>query len=232
MCYVALLLWSRLLVDAWLTFDARILSPVMVVATIAFVAALPAWWRGRGLLPRGVVAIGVTAWVVLSLGITAAMARRAANEGVASTRAEMRRSPLVRWARTDGKRYRLFSNFPEVLHVLARVDARGLPWTLDPPSRLMAPQQLDPVAARAFGDTLVRRGGVIVAFDAVNLYMVSPDSLARALSLRRIARFADGSVWAPATMSARATSANEAPIFATPASLGAPDVGTASSTAR
>ncbi|OYV74334.1 MAG: hypothetical protein B7Z72_00410 [Gemmatimonadetes bacterium 21-71-4] len=80
----------------------------------------------------------------------------------------------------------MYSNWPALSYLYLGRPARGLP------------QSADPQTLRAFDDTLVAHGGVVLAFLAPNPDYVSPDRLASALGLRIVATFPDGRVLGPA----------------------------------
>lgn len=201
--YLLVILLARIFADPWLTFEARILSPVMLIGVLVFVTILGAWWPRRAVLLRGTVAAGIGIWFLLAIGLNARVVPRALRDGVDASGNASKRSPTVLWTRDNGKSRAVFTNDPASILWNTEADARVLPLRVGASWRDPYPQPLDTSVAITFGDTLVRRNGVIVAFDENNAYMMSPDSLARLLALRQIARFPDGTVWAPGAETVR-----------------------------
>jgi hypothetical protein len=84
----------------------------------------------------------------------------------------------------------LYTNWPAALYFNAGRASHDLP------------DVTDALTLRRFRDRLARNHGVLVAFSAPNSDVAPPDSVARVLGLRQIARFSDGSVWGLAQDSA------------------------------
>ncbi|MGI9079130.1 MAG: hypothetical protein ACR2G6_17640 [Gemmatimonadaceae bacterium] len=194
--YITILLLARL-VDPWLTFDARILAPLMVIGVLGFVTVLGAWWPNRPRLMRGIIVTGICVWLSLAITLNARLVQSALQEGIGVSSLAMKSSPLVRWTRENARSRSVFSNDFGALIWNAGSDARALPFRLGASWRDPYPQPIDTALALAFGDTLVRRNGLVIVFDEINPYMIAPDSLVRLLSLNQIARLSDGGVWAP-----------------------------------
>ncbi|HEX6965536.1 MAG TPA: hypothetical protein VF166_07030 [Gemmatimonadaceae bacterium] len=192
--YVTVVVLSRLFADGAIPFDNRILSPLILLVELAVVVSLAVWWRAPGTRALRVVAAAVLlAWWGASLASSWNDVSYMMENGSDYGDVQWRTSPLVAWARTDGARCALFTNHPTALYFQAHRLVRGTPLA----------QPLDTL--RAFADTLVARGGALIAFDEPSgAFAVPPDSVLRALSLERIARLADGSVWVPASIASTA----------------------------
>ncbi len=185
-CYALAVLAARLFADGGLTFDGRLLAPLIVLVAVAFSVAAATWWRSVRRAARAGLLVALAAWGGGSLAASWRHAHDALEHGADLANDAWRESLILDWARTDGGSHPLYSNWPAVSYLYLGRPARGLP-----PSA-------DPQTLRAFGDTLSAHGGVVLAFLAPNPAYVSPDSLASALGLRVVATFPDGRVLGPA----------------------------------
>ena len=188
--YLAVLFASRLLADPDIPLDERLLVPLMVLVVCAAVIAGARWWMAqegttRGMVARGALAAVLVAWGAAALARVRDDVQWTSEFGSDFASDQWRRSPLIEWGRTDARDVALFSNWPVVGYFHLGRPVRELPETYD--ARVL----------RAFGDTLRRRKGIILGFNAPSPGMVNPDSLARLLGLRELGRFDDGRAWGP-----------------------------------
>ncbi|HMA24283.1 MAG TPA: hypothetical protein VKP00_09815 [Gemmatimonadaceae bacterium] len=184
-CYVGVLIVSRLTADANIPFDERILAPFILLVMIGVSVAVGRAWRGLGLLLRGTLALSFGAWLVASSLAVYDDVSWATTYGSDFAGEDWRTSELLRWVRAHGDSTSLYSNWPAAIYFHSRKPA----WLL--------PDTRDIALLRTFGDTLARRGAVVVAFDTFSPDCVPPDSVAAIAGLRAIARFADGTVYGP-----------------------------------
>ncbi len=186
LCYAAVLLFSRAYVGGGIPFDARILSPLFVLAVVVLAVALrirwPAWSAGM----RTAVAATVAAWAAAGMIGTSALVADLRSDGWGYSRAQWQPSPEQEWLLTTGRRYVLFSNNPMLVYFLSGRPSRELPDTAD------ARELGD------FGSTLEETGGALIGFDEGYRRMEPAEFLAVVLRLRPIARFEHMLVWVPA----------------------------------
>ncbi len=180
--YVAALLAARLFVDGAFTFDARVMSPLILIATVAFAVTAATWWRSAGRLPRMALAVLLVAWGAASLAATRALAHESLTYGLDFAGDAWRGSPLLEWARAEGGGHPLYSNWPAVPYLFLDRPARGLPTSGDA------------ATLRAFGDSVAAHDGVVLAFSVDDPDFVSGDSLVAGSGLRVLASFPGGRV--------------------------------------
>jgi hypothetical protein len=185
-CYVAVVVASRLAADPNIPFDARILSPLLLFATAILATAIALWWRESGGAARVLVGGALTAWFVGSALVTIGEARAASVWGSDFAGDEWRRSEVLQWARAEGATHPLYSNWPGPVFFYLHRPARYLP------------ELHERAGLAAFVDTLRRRDGRVLAFAVTGTEFVTPDELARQPGLRVVARLSDGLVLAPA----------------------------------
>jgi len=185
-CYAGVLIASRLTADANIPFDERILAPFILLATVGVSVAVGCAWRDWGLLLRGSLVSLFAVWLAMSALAVNDDVSWATSYGSDFAGEDWRGSELLRWVRTQGASTPVYSNWPAAIYFHAHKPA----WEL--------PDTRDVAVLRTFGDTLARRGAVVVAFDAFSPDCVPPDSVAAIANLRTIARFADGTVYGPA----------------------------------
>lgn len=185
-CYAALVLLARLFADERIPLDERLLSPVFLCVAIAVAAAAGIAWREARPAVRSTGALVLAVWLAASAWRTAVTVHEAREGGWGYAGEDWVRSDLVRWLRTDGRHYALFSDNPaDVWFATGRRS-----WKL--------PETLAPDSVAAFGAALRRRHGVVIGFPRPLWTMARPDSLAARLGLGELARFEGGVVWGPA----------------------------------
>jgi len=102
-----------------------------------------------------------------------------------------RKSELLQWARTEGARYPLYSNWTAVVYFYLHRPARDVPMLIE--SRRLG----------EFVDTLRVRNGRVIEFAVPGIEYATMDSLLHTRGLRVVAELRDGVVLAPVTDDAR-----------------------------
>lgn len=186
-CYVVVLIASRLLADPGIPFDERILVPLILLATLAIVLAGALAWPHWGLLLRGIIGGALLAWVIAASSASLDEATWAVTNGSDFAGEDWRTSEVLAWVRRNAPNTPLYSNWPAAIYFHVHRPA----WLLPPPGTSVSEW-------RAFADTLARRHGIVVAFDAPSPDVAPPDSIAAAGHLHAIARLHDGILYGPA----------------------------------
>ncbi|HET7456385.1 MAG TPA: hypothetical protein VFJ74_01955 [Gemmatimonadaceae bacterium] len=191
--YVGEVVASRLFVYGTIPFDERIFAPVIVLVEVVVATALGGWWRvrreRRGLrramsrAARGAAALAVLAWTIGSVMLTQQNLAWVLENGSDFAGPQWRQSALLQYVRTHAADRPLYSNWPPAIYFHLGRAAHDLPQSLDGPT------------LTAFGRRLSAQRGLVVAFTAPSPDVASPDSIARRLGLRRVARFDDGTAW-------------------------------------
>ena len=200
LCYSAVLTYARLFVGHEIPFDGRLLSPLFVLGEAVFAIVLAARWPGWNRIVRVGSGLALAAWFAGAVVFLEAETRDVRENGWDYNSFAWRQSPLIHWIRTEGARYRLYTNHPVPVFFQA-----GRPsWQVPTSTRS------DTVAA--FGKVLAARHGALIGFtDTTWSPSARPDSLARLLGLREVARFDDGTVWLPADSAAAPTTTLKPP---------------------
>jgi hypothetical protein len=183
-CYVAVLVASRLLADPGIPFDERILVPLFLLVAIGGAIAVAAWWRAAGRIARGIAAVLLLGWFVASFRATEDDVAWLLENGSDFAQAQWTASPLLAWARTNATGRPLYSNWPAAIVFHLYRAAHEVP--NDSATALL----------RDFADTLRARGGVVLAFDQPSPDQIGVAALARAPGLHAVARLADGTIFA------------------------------------
>jgi hypothetical protein len=185
-CYAGLVLASRLFADEAIPLDERLLSPLFLFVSLGGAVAGGLSWQGARPAARTAGALAAAAWLAASGWRTGVTVYEAREGGWGYAAESWRQSALVRWLRSEGAGYVLFSDNPaDVWFATGRRS-----WKL--------PETADSDSAAAFGAALRRRHGVMVGFTNPLETMAPPGALAARLGLREMARFDDGVVWGPA----------------------------------
>ena len=190
-CYVVVLVASRLLADPGIPFDDRILAPLFLLVAIGAAIAIPAWWRVASRFPRGAAAVLLLAWLGASFRASEDDVAWVLENGSDFAQAQWTASPLLAWARTHAETRPLYSNWPAAIVFHLHRAAHE------------APNDSTDAELAAFADTVRVRGGVVLAFDQPSPDQIGVTALARAPGLRAVARLADGTVFAPAALPTR-----------------------------
>ena len=185
-CYAAMIAVSRLVADPAIPLDERILAPFLLLATTAAAVAIACWWRATSSrVARSAVAVALIGWSVSSASVALDYGRFALGYGSDFASEQWRHSPLLDWARTEGVRHPLYTNWPAAVYFHLHRSSYSLP----------SPD--DAGALAAFADTLRRRDGRVLLFDAPNADDLVAGSLVEQPGLRVVARLGDGVVLAP-----------------------------------
>jgi hypothetical protein len=185
-CYAAMIAVSRLVADPGIPLDERILAPFLLLATAAAAVSIACWWRtARSRLARTAVAVALLGWCVGSASVTLDDGRFALDYGSDFAGEDWRHSALLDWARTDGARHPLYTNWPAAVYFHLRRPAYSLP----------APDEPD--ALSAFADTVRARDGRVLVFAVPNVDDVVTRSLLEQRGLHVVTRLSDGVVLAP-----------------------------------
>ncbi|HKW09360.1 MAG TPA: hypothetical protein VJO33_03210 [Gemmatimonadaceae bacterium] len=184
-CYVVVLVLSRLLADPAIPFDARILSPLFLLATIAAAIAISAWWRESRLPARLLAGAVLVAWFGASLTVSLDEASWALENGQDFAETQWTESPLLAWARANASHTTLYTNWPPAVFFHLHRTSHELP------------SAADVSVLRAFTDTVRVRRGIVLLFDQPNPDHPVSDTLLRAAGLAQLARLSDGTVLAP-----------------------------------
>jgi hypothetical protein len=183
--YLAVLVVSRLFADPNIPFDERILAPLILLTEVGAAVVIGAWWRSAGRGARVVAAVALAAWLAASAVSSWTRVNYARDEGNDFAGAEWRTSPTIAWVRAPagGLHRVLYSNWPAALYFHAQRAAHDVPAVADG------------LTLHRFRDRLARSHGVVVGFTTPSPDVADPDTVARALGLRAIARFDDGTIW-------------------------------------
>lgn len=181
--YLTVLVASRLLADPGIPFDYRILSPLVLLWATAAVIAVGSGFRQLPLPARGVIVVAFLAWCWTSSQVENDDIAWATSNGSDFAGEQWRTSSLLAWAKSDGRRTPLFTNWPAAVYFHLHRDAWLLPNTTRP----------DTLAI--FVDTLRARNGVILEFDVASPDAIQPADLAKVPGLHVVAKGSDGTVY-------------------------------------
>jgi hypothetical protein len=182
-CYFGIVGVSRLLADADIPLDERILAPALVLSTTLAAAALALWWRGTRLMIARIAVVGaLLAWWFAAASVTYAEARYALEWGSDFAGEQWTHSELLDWTRRDGASATLYSNWPAAVYFHLHRPARELP------------KDRDAATLAAFADTVRVRGGRVLLFDVASKEYAPSDSLLKTPGLRIVVRLSDGVV--------------------------------------
>jgi hypothetical protein len=185
-CYAGLVLLSRLFADERIPLDERLLSPLFLFVSLGVASAAGMLWSEGRQTVRSTGALLLALWLGASAWRTGVTVQEAREGGWGYAGTDWRQSDLVRWLRSEGAGYALFSDNPaDVWFATGRRS-----WKL--------PDTLAPDSVSAFAAALRRRHGVVIGFASPLEEMARPDSLAARLGLGELARFEGGVVWGPA----------------------------------
>jgi len=182
--YVALVTFSRLFADAAIPFDSRIVSPLLLLATLGVATAVGVQWGTWRSSPRIAVAVAACLWCVASAGVTLGELRDLGVDGWGYASTDWIRSDLRQWLLTNGARYELFSDNPPSLYAMTHRVSRSLPDTTDAET------------IRRLTEILRARPSAVVAFKEPDAASgARGEDFARRLTLQQVFRAADGAVF-------------------------------------
>ena len=185
-CYLAMVAVSRLIADPAIPLDERILAPFLLLSTTALALAIACWWRASSsrVVP-GAVAVALLGWCLSSMSVTRNDASFALGYGSDFAGEQWRLSPVLDWARTNGAKHPLYTNWPAAVYFHLHRASYTLPRR----------DERDSLAA--FADAVRRRDGRVLIFDAPNADDIVADSLIALRGLHVVAKLDDGVVLAP-----------------------------------
>jgi hypothetical protein len=184
-CYVGLLVLSRLIADPGIPFDERILAPVIVLCTTIAATGLALWWSStRAELPKIALCGALLAWWLGAASVTWIDASYVMAWGSDFAADQWHRSELLEWGRAYGGGHPLYSNWPVVAYFYLGRPARDIP-------RLDEGAQVN-----QFVGSVRAHDARVLAFNESGMEYMTVDSLAKMPGLRVIARVHDGAVFA------------------------------------
>jgi hypothetical protein len=192
LCYVAVLIGSRLFADPRIPFDERLLLPLFVLGAIIAAISIRSWWRAVRLPLRLTVALLLGAWMLASYHVSSDDVDWALENGYDLAGDPWRTSALVAWTRANAAGRVLYSNWPSVFVLQLGRPTHETPTTGDT------------LVLRKFAEAVAARQGIVLAFDINAPDLIGVQSLLHAPGLRRIAQLPDGSVFTAASPAARA----------------------------
>jgi hypothetical protein len=171
---------------------------ILLVSTLGAVSIARWWTSTSSELPKIALVGALMGWWCAAASVTRDEARWALRMGSDFAGEEWRRSGLLDWARTEGARHPLYSNWVAVIYFYLHRPARDVPLRVE--SSRMA----------EFVDTLRKHDGRILEFRVPGPEYVTLDSLVKVPGLRVVETWPDGAVLAPAPVA-------PAPATTTPA---------------
>jgi hypothetical protein len=191
-CYLALVIVSRIVADPGIPFDERILAPVIVLMSTIVATGLGVWWLASAAVLPKIALLGMLfGWWCAAGTVTWAQAVRVRDYGSDFGSDDWRRSDLLEWARTEGARHPLYTNWVAAVYFHLRRPARDLP--------MLNEMRRVPEFARI----LAANDGRAIVFNVPGVEFLTVDSLRRAPELRVVAERTDGVVFAAARAPAR-----------------------------
>jgi hypothetical protein len=183
--YLGFVFAARLVADPDIPFDERILAPLFLLIEIAAGLVVADWWRAQSRHSRLVVGAVLLVWWGMSAGVTVVRIVQALQDGNDFAGSDWRDSPTIAWVRSDtgGDHRPLYTNWPAALYFQAQRGSHDLPATVDG------------LTLHRLRERLAFTHGVVVGFTVQNPDIAPPDTIARLMGLREVARFGDGAVW-------------------------------------
>lgn len=186
LCYCAVLLASRVLLDPGIPFDVRLLAPVLVLATIVLGASAVAVARLRRGVVAGSIAAVLVTWAVFAWAEIRTGVRVAGENGLYYTHRIWSDGRLGRWVREIPDDVEaIYSNEPELVHFLTGRAVAGLP-------RASEHEDLE-----EFRSAFLETPGPVVLAEPTHPDDLSVAELSRAVPLRIALRAAEGMVLLP-----------------------------------
>ncbi len=181
-CYVGLVVVSRLLADPLIPFDERLISPIMLLTELAVAVAAAAFWRFTADPTRIALLGSLAIWCAAAAGVSGNYVHCALTNGNDLAGDQWRNSSLVDWVRRHARGAPLYSDWPAAVNFYLDRPARDLPFGNTPTNM------------RAFADTIRARHAVILDFDVQNPEFITQDTLVKVAGLRVLATLDDGKV--------------------------------------
>jgi len=182
-CYVGVVIFARLHVGAEIPFDSRILGPLFMLLALGIATVVVTQAGTWPPAAKGVLGLVVVAWLVGAGRWDAGEIGTTREYGLGYESPDWQTSDVANWLRGDGTGRIAYSNDPAgVWHVTHR------------PVRII-PHRIDPDTLREFSARFFAVPSVLLGFDSPFAPVASPDTLARLLGLREVARFEHGAAW-------------------------------------
>jgi hypothetical protein len=183
-CYVGVVVAAKVFVGHDIPLDLRILSPLMLCATLALVVALRKGMARWPVPVRAIATLVVAGWLTGAVLSAKELADDIGVNGYDFAERNWKESETLSWLRREGAGYALYSNHPVPIYYYLHRPSRDLPGTLAPDSlrRFAARFAAAPAALVVFSDTTWRSA-------------LPGDLLASRLNLRAAARLNDGTIW-------------------------------------
>jgi hypothetical protein len=186
-CYLGVVVFSRIFADAQIPFDQRILSPMLLLATIVTAVSAFYWWRSsRATLPRLALMGAATVWWFAAALVTWRQRRDLHALGSDFDRPRWSRSELIVYASSEGATHPLYTNQPAAVYFHLHRPTRDVP-ALDESDQL-----------EEFADSVRAHDGRVLMFALTRASNVRLDSLRRVRGLRIVLEGRGGAVFAPA----------------------------------
>jgi hypothetical protein len=184
-CYLGMVLLSRLAADPWIPLDDRLLSPALVMGALAIGTTLAAWWQsGRTLTWRRHLTVVVTAtWILTSYNVAHDWWNTYRDDGGDFAAREWRLSPVVAYAAALPAGTPLYTNWPAAI------------WFHTGRAARMMPAGPDARTALAFGAKVAREHAVVLLFTTEGSDVIKPGTTIARSGLTTLATFSDGAVW-------------------------------------
>jgi hypothetical protein len=183
LCYLGMLVASRLFADPGIPFDERILAPFLLLASVGIATATALWWRAtRRVLPRIALGVALSCWWVASATTTGHDVGYALDWGSDFAGEQWRRSEVLDWARTAGQSHPLYTNWPAALYFHLHRASRSVPLTKDSTD------------LPAFVAAVRATNGRVLMFSVADVDYLTRASLLRQRGFRIIAELGDGVV--------------------------------------
>lgn len=184
-CYLGVIVASRLFADPLIPFDERLLSPALVLTMIVLAMTIGIWWRRTHLaVARIIVAVAFAAWWLVAAMATHNESRYALEWGSDFAGHDWRTSELIAWARVHAAHTQLYTNWPAAAYFHLHRNSHELP------------RRVDEKTLAAFGDSIRVRHGVVLLFGVGNGEYIPNDSLFNVPGLEMVAELRDGVIMA------------------------------------
>jgi hypothetical protein len=178
-CYIGIVVGSRLFADPDIPFDWRMLSPLALLLETLLAAVVVAGWQRPAPIARAVTTPALALWLLASSWSLAQLTLRPHPEQDPNSP----RARLTRWLQTEGSHYTLYSDDPTVI------------WNLAHRSSRLLPRAADPSTLRSFAAALAQKPSAVLGLQYRLMETVAASELADRLAFRPLARFGKVSVW-------------------------------------
>jgi hypothetical protein len=182
-CYALVLVCSRLFVGGAIRFDARLLSPAILLLEIAVILAVSGVLASADRNRRIIARVLVGGWVLASLAVDAPVIEDSITDGNDFASSDWRESPAIGWVKNGADGRTLYTNWPAAIYFGSGRTSHDIPNTMNADT------------LHLFNSIFARQHGAFVAFDSRNSDYPPSDSIAAAIGLVAARRFPDATVW-------------------------------------